>query len=86
MNSREKIFETLKQLLTEMFEIDADAITLDASLNRDLDIDSIDAVDLMVRLREITGRRIQPEEFKNVRVVGDVVETLHRMYGGGSGL
>lgn len=81
MNSREEVFETLKHILTEMFEIEADAITLTASLNQDLDIDSIDAVDLMVRLREITGRRIQPEDFKNARVIQDVVDTLHRMYG-----
>jgi acyl carrier protein len=79
MNSREEIFETLQQILTEMFEIKADDITLAASLNQDLDIDSIDAVDLMVRLREMTGRRIQPEEFRNVRVIQDVVEVLYRM-------
>lgn len=82
MNSREDIFDTLKQLMADMFELDPERITLDASLNRDLDIDSIDAVDLMVRLQEITGRRVKPEEFKNVRVIGDVVETLYRMGAG----
>lgn len=80
MNSREEIFETLKQILTEMFEIKADDITPTASLSQDLDIDSIDAVDLMVRLREMTGQRIQPEEFRNVRVIQDVVEVLYRMH------
>jgi acyl carrier protein len=80
MNSREEIFETLKQILTEMFEIKADDITPTASLNQDLDIDSIDAVDLMVRLREMTGQRIQPEEFRNVRVIQDVVDVLYRMH------
>lgn len=81
MNSREEIFDTLKRLMADMFEIDPEKIGLDATLNRDLDIDSIDAVDLMVRLQEITGRRVKPEEFKNVRTVGDVVDTLYRMSG-----
>ncbi len=80
MQNRDQIFQTLKTLLSEMFEIDAEAISLTASLSRDLDIDSIDAVDLMVKLREVTGRRIQPEDFKNVRTVQDVVDTLRKLY------
>jgi acyl carrier protein len=80
MQNRDEIFHQLKTLISEMFEIDAEAISLTASLSRDLDIDSIDAVDLMVKLREVTGRRIQPEDFKNVRTVQDVVDTLYRMY------
>jgi acyl carrier protein len=79
MNSREEIFHTLKQILSEMFEIKAEDITLTASLSQDLDIDSIDAVDLMVRLRQVTGKRFKPEDFKNARTVEDVVDTVHRM-------
>lgn len=77
MNSREEIFATLKELLVEMFEAEPEAITGDAQLYDDLDIDSIDAVDLVVRLKEITGKKIKPEEFKQVRTVGDVVRTVH---------
>lgn len=82
MRNREEIFHTLKNLMSGMFEIDPDEISLTASLQGDLDIDSIDAVDLMVKLREVTGRRIQPEDFKNARTVEDVVETIHKMYNG----
>lgn len=80
MKNREDIFHTLQKLISEMFEIEADEISPTASLNQDLDIDSIDAVDLMVKLREVTGRRIQPEDFKNARTVQDVVETIYKMY------
>ncbi len=66
--------------MSEMFELSAEVVTLEANLYQDLDIDSIDAVDLMVRLRELTGRRINPEDFKNARTVQDVVETLFKMY------
>ena len=56
-------------------------ITLDANLYSDLDIDSIDAVDLAVRLKELTGKRMQPEVFKSVRTVQDVVDALAALLG-----
>jgi acyl carrier protein len=59
-----------------MFELDKSKITLDANLYSDLDIDSIDAVDLAVRLKDLTGKRMQPEVFKSVRTIRDVVNAL----------
>ena len=53
------------------------AIALEADLQNDLDLDSIDAVDLIVKLQELTGQKIKPEEFKTVRTVGDVVNRIH---------
>ncbi|WP_150046690.1 MULTISPECIES: acyl carrier protein [Methylomonas] len=79
MNTQDEILATLKQIMSEIFELAPEDIVLSADLGKDLDIDSIDAVDLMVRLREITGKRINPEDFKNARTVQDVVETVHRV-------
>ncbi|MGY6276225.1 acyl carrier protein [Methylomonas sp. MgM2] len=79
MNTQEEIFTSIRQIMSEMFELAPEDIVPDAKLGQDLDIDSIDAVDLMVRLREITGKRINPEDFKNARTVRDVVETVHRI-------
>jgi acyl carrier protein len=59
-----------------MFEIDKARITLAANLYSDLDIDSIDAVDLAVKLKQLTGKRLEPEVFKSVRTVQDVVDAL----------
>jgi acyl carrier protein len=70
------IFERLKSHLTEMFDVPAEKITRDARLYEDLDLDSIDAVDLMVKLQEITGRKLKAEEFKTVKTVGDVVDRV----------
>jgi acyl carrier protein len=75
--SRSDILETLSSYLQDMFEVPADKITLAARLLDDLDLDSIDAVDLVVKLQEYTGRKIAPAEFKSVRTVGDVVEKVH---------
>lgn len=63
-------------MLHEMFDLDKSKITLNADLYADLDIDSIDAVDLAVKLKEITGKRLQPEVFKNIRTVRDVIDAV----------
>jgi len=69
----------LREVLVEEFEIDSDTIVPDASLYEDLEIDSIDAIDLIVRLKEITGKHVPPEKFKTVRTVGDIVKVLENL-------
>lgn len=77
MASKTEIFATLRAYLHDMFEVPEAKISLEARLFEDLDLDSIDAVDLVVKLQEYTGRRIAPAEFKSVRTVGDVVDKIH---------
>jgi acyl carrier protein len=79
--TKEDIYPMLVDMLHEMFELDKSKITLDANLYSDLDIDSIDAVDLAVKLKEVTGKRLQPEVFKSVRTVQDVVDALAALQG-----
>jgi acyl carrier protein len=79
MKSRESILNQLRGFLEEMFEIPPERVTPDARLYQDLDLDSIDAVDLVVKLQEVTGRRIRPEAFKAVRTVGDVVDCVEEL-------
>ena len=75
--SNQEIFARLRELLVELFEIEPGKVTLEANLYKDLDIDSIDAVDLIIKLKDITGKRVQPEVFKQVRTVGDVVNVVY---------
>lgn len=79
MMSREETFARLKGYLEEMFEVPAEKITPEAKLFEDLDLDSIDAVDLVVKLQELTGRKFKPEEFKSVRTVSDVLDRVHAL-------
>jgi len=79
MNTREEVLAEIKTIMVEMFEIDEETITLQARLYEDLDFDSIDAVDMMVRLKEITGKAVKPEDFKSARTIGDVVEAVYKM-------
>ena len=79
MNNREEILAEIKTIMVEMFEIDEISIVPEARLYEDLDFDSIDAVDMMVRLKEITGKAVKPEDFKSARTIGDVVEAVYNM-------
>ncbi|WNW13027.1 acyl carrier protein [Pseudomonas sp. DTU_2021_1001937_2_SI_NGA_ILE_001] len=79
MQTRDDIFETLRTALVELFEIEPERVTLEANLYQDLEIDSIDAVDLIDHIKRKTGKKIAAEEFKSVRTVNDVVEAVYRM-------
>src|SRR5215472_16556845 len=79
MLSRDDVYQKLAAYLEEMFEVPPEKISMDARLAEDLDLDSIDAVDLIVKLQEFTSRKLNPEEFKSVRTVGDVVECVHEL-------
>lgn len=74
---RNEILTQITAYMVTLFDTPPDAITLEANLADDLDLDSIDAVDLIVKLQELTGRKIKAEEFKAVRTVGDVVERVY---------
>ncbi|MCU4676661.1 acyl carrier protein [Catenovulum sp. 2E275] len=76
--NQEQIFNMVKSILVEEFEIDESDISLETNIYQDLDIDSIDAVDLMVKLRAQTGRSIEPDNFKQVRTIQDLVTTLEQ--------
>jgi acyl carrier protein len=79
MKNREQILAAIRELMVEMFELDKTSITPEARLYEDLDFDSIDAVDMVVRLKELTGKAVKPEDFKSARTIGDVVEAVHKM-------
>lgn len=74
--THEEIFARVAAVLEETFEIDAERIRPDARLYEDLDIDSIDAVDLLVKLKPMLNKPLKPEQFKSVRTVQDVVAAL----------
>ncbi|MEK1939235.1 MAG: acyl carrier protein [Pseudomonas sp.] len=79
MQNRDEIFSTLRESLVELFELEPERVTLDANLYQDLEIDSIDAVDLIDHIKRKTGKKLAAEDFKAVRTVGDVVEAVFRL-------
>jgi acyl carrier protein len=79
VKSREEILAYLRETLVELFELKPEQIVPDANLYTDLDIDSIDAVDLILKLKDLTGRKIQPQTFKHVRTVNDVIDAIQSL-------
>ncbi len=71
--TRDEIFKNIVELLSDSFELDPADIKLESSLYEELDLDSIDAVDIFVQLREMTGRRPDPEKAKQIRTVEELV-------------
>jgi acyl carrier protein len=73
---KDSAYALVTRLLHDLFDIDPADITPDSNLYQDLDIDSIDAVDLAVEFKKQTGRQLLPEEFKHIRTVADVVKII----------
>ena len=79
MNSRAEIYHKIVSALEQLFEIKAQQISLQSRLYEDLDLDSIDAIDLLIELKNITGKKIRPDDFKSVRTIQDVVEAVIKL-------
>ena len=77
--TKDEIFDELKKILVEELEIAEDDVKLEANLFEDLDLDSIDAVDIAVRMQKFTDKKLSPAEFKQIRTVNDVVEAVYAL-------
>jgi acyl carrier protein len=74
--TNDEIFARVRDILVDTFELDPESITLESRLQEDLDLDSIDAVDLVVKLQQYAKSKIDPEVFKQVRTIDDVVKAI----------
>jgi acyl carrier protein len=70
------LYSKIRDILIDQFDVEAAKISMDANLYEELEIDSIDAVDLLVQLKEVTGQKIAPEIFKEVRSIRDVLDAI----------
>ena len=77
--SKQEIYDKLCEILEQDFEVDKNLLSNDANLFADLDLDSIDAVDLAVRVQQYTEKRISPEDFKQIVTLGDVVDVIYNL-------
>ena len=75
--SKEEVFLKIQEILAGEFEIDKSSITPEAKLYEDLELDSIDAVDLIVKMKEYIPGKIEAEPFKKARTIQDVVDILY---------
>ena len=75
--TREDVLKKIQDILTEEFEIEKDAVVPEAKLYQDLELDSIDAVDLLVKMKGLISGKIDPESFKKAVTIQDVVDILY---------
>lgn len=78
--NKDEIFEILKDALVNLFEIEENKITKESFIYEDLDIDSIDAIDLIDYIKRKTGHRLEANDFKNVKTIGDIVEAVAKKF------
>ena len=74
--TREQILVEITRSLVDDFEVDPALVRPEARLREDLDLDSIDAVDLSVKMQELTGRRVEESRLRAIRTVADIVDTI----------
>ena len=72
----DEVYLRIKDILVDQFEVDESAVTMQANLYDELQLDSIDSVDLLVQLKVLTGKKISPEAFKEVRTIANVLDAL----------
>ncbi len=78
MTTLEEVDRQVREVLITTFNLSREAVTPEATLFQDLDLDSLDAIDLAVKLETETGLKLVETEFRSIRTVQDVVETIHR--------
>jgi acyl carrier protein len=77
--TKDEIYGRIRSTLIDNFEVPADRISLEAKLGDDLELDSIDAIDMAVQLQELTGARVDENELRKLRTVGDTVDLVARL-------
>ena len=77
--TEQEIRQLLTDALVNLFEIEPERITPETNLYQDLEIDSIDAIDLIDHIKRESGRKLKADDFRNVRTVEDVVQAVLRI-------
>ena len=77
--TRQEIEKTIKDILVSDFDVDESKLTPDVNLFTELDLDSIDAVDMVVRLQQVVKKKVDPEQFRAIRKLSDVVDAVEKL-------
>ncbi len=74
--TQDEIYEKIKTILVEDFEVEESKIHPGALMADDLDLDSIDFIDMVVKMKEFIPERVSPDVFNDVKTLQDVVDKL----------
>ena len=73
---KEELFEEVKKIMTEKFEIEESNITMDSNIVTDLDLDSIDIIDLIVTLNNMLKLNVSAADFKDKRTLSEILDVI----------
>ena len=79
ITNKEAVYQEICKILVEDFELDPAALKPEAKLFEELDLDSIDAVDLVVKLQQMTGIQVQPDDFKQIQTLQDITDVVYEL-------
>jgi len=77
--NRAEILDEITKTLVEVFQLDPKIVTPEARLVEDLDLDSIDAIDLAVKVQDLTGKRLAEDDLRSLSTIGDLVAVVEKM-------
>jgi acyl carrier protein len=77
----EEIILKVDEILIEEFELEANLVVPDAHLREDLDMDSLDGVDLVVALEKTFSVRVADKAVMEMKTVSDIHAYIHANYG-----
>ena len=75
--SSSEVFEKVSQLMVDLYDLDNSKITPESTFES-LDLTSLDAIDLIVDLQQMLGKKVDEDAFKKIRTVGDVVALIEK--------
>lgn len=70
------VLEKIKEILSEQFDVEAEEIAVETTLQEDLGADSLDVVDLLMSIEDEFEVDIPDEEVENIKTVGALVEYI----------
>ena len=70
------VLDQIKEILKDTMDIDESKITLDAKLKEDLELDSLDSVELIMSAEEEFGIEIPDEDVMNFKTVNDILNYI----------
>lgn len=79
--TRGELLDHVRRTIAELFEFEVDEVRAESTVFEDLDLDSIDAIDLVAKLQQLTGERIEEQAMRRVRTVGDLVDLVAAQLG-----
>lgn len=76
MEEKQNIFEQIREVIVEVLDYPEEKITMDTSLEKDLELNSLELMSIVVELEDIYNEEIAQDELKKLLTVGDVVDYI----------